>query len=277
MSRELIRELPIDGIACFSQVREAFDEEPLHSLAQSISEHGVIQPLLVRAEGDHFVVVDGERRLRAAKLAGLKSVPAIVTNVSAEGPELVALQLVCAVQREDLTPTEKAKAIDRIMREASWTAEEAAKRLGLSPPTVTRLRSLLLLPDDVKELVDGGQLAASTAYEIARTKSARERAQLIAQAKRGKLTRECATRGRVATSKSAASKRQVAASRRGGFELSLGPKGSILVRGVFPKLRDVQEAFEALLARLRALANPDMNPYVAAAALRRAEPVGGES
>ncbi|MBR0135560.1 MAG: ParB/RepB/Spo0J family partition protein, partial [Clostridia bacterium] len=106
------------------QPRKAFNEERLNELAESISQHGIVQPLIVRKNGDRFGIIAGERRFRAARIAGLTEVPAIVRDM--DGREVMEVALIENIQRENLTPIEEAAAIRFLMKEHDLTQEEVA-------------------------------------------------------------------------------------------------------------------------------------------------------
>jgi ParB family chromosome partitioning protein len=134
-----------------SQPRAYISEESLQELAESIREHGVIQPLLVTASDDNGVyqLIAGERRLRAARLAGLTRVPVVVKEAASR--ELLELALVENLQREDLSPLEEAQAYRRLAEDFSLTQEEIALRVGRSRTAVANTMRLLGLPDEIKE------------------------------------------------------------------------------------------------------------------------------
>ncbi|ABB14077.1 ParB/RepB/Spo0J family partition protein [Carboxydothermus hydrogenoformans] len=146
------------------QPRTIFSEEALKELAESIQKHGVLQPIVVRkiAE-DKYELVAGERRWRAAQLAGLKQIPAVVKDFSDEEATVVALME--NLQREDLNPLEQAKALKRLIEEFGLTQEEVAENLAKSRTYVTNLLRLLNLPPVIQEMVEKGELT----YGHART------------------------------------------------------------------------------------------------------------
>src|SRR5258708_3418886 len=116
MELQVVQYVPIDRLICEPQVRERFDEESLAGLAQSIKESGILQPILVRREGSEFIVVEGERRVRAAPMAGLTEVPVLINDRELSEGEIIYRQFATNCQREHLTPIEKSKAIDRLMK-----------------------------------------------------------------------------------------------------------------------------------------------------------------
>lgn len=143
------------------QPRKAFDDDELASLRDSIRTHGVLQPLVVRAVGDRYQLVAGERRLRAARSAGLSAVP--VTVVDFNDQQVLEAALVENIQRADLNPIEKAQGFKDYLTRYQMTHEQLAQRLGLGRPTITNLVALLDLPPDLQEAVRVGQLTTGHA------------------------------------------------------------------------------------------------------------------
>lgn len=144
--------LPVEAIVPNpDQPRKIFEQEALEELARSIGELGILQPLTVRRTGEGWVLVAGERRLRAAKLAGLKEVPCL--SVSAEGPSSSLLALVENLQRRDLDFWEEALALRRLMEEWHLSQEECARRIGKSQSAVANKLRILKLPQPVLELL----------------------------------------------------------------------------------------------------------------------------
>lgn len=133
------------------QPRKVFDEDKLEELAESIKEHGVIQPLIVRKNGRIYELVAGERRWRAAMKAKLKTVPVIVRDY--DNAAMAEIALVENIQRHDLNPIEEAEGIKRLMSEFGLTQEQAAKKIGRSRTAVTNILRLLNLPQDVRNAV----------------------------------------------------------------------------------------------------------------------------
>lgn len=139
------------------QPRKKFDDEAIEELAQSIVEHGIIQPIVVRKKGKKFEIVVGERRFRAAKIANLQEIPAIVRDMTEE--QMMEVAILENLQREDLTPIEEAEAYQSLIEKLNFTQEELAKRLGKSRPHITNHMRLLQLPEDVRNLVNDGTLS----------------------------------------------------------------------------------------------------------------------
>ena len=147
------------------QPRKNFDPDELQALADSIAMHGVIQPLTVRQLPSGFYqIIAGERRWRAARLAGLQEVPVVV--VEADDKTVMELALIENLQRQDLNPMEEAEGYRVLTEEYGLTQEEAAARVGKSRPAVANALRLLALPDEVRELVEKGELSAGHARAI---------------------------------------------------------------------------------------------------------------
>ena len=138
------------------QPRADFDDEALHGLATSIRADGVLQPLLVRPDGNRYTLIVGERRLRAARLAALTTVPAIVREI--EPDRMLEVTLVENIQREDLNPIEIALALERMLKELDLVQDQLAERTGMSRTSVTNHLRLLKLPLSVIGLVRDGKL-----------------------------------------------------------------------------------------------------------------------
>ena len=148
-----------------NQPRRRFDEEELQALADSIAEHGILQPLAVRAmEGGFYQIIAGERRWRAARLAGLKEVPVVV--VEADDRTVMELALIENLQRQELNPMEEAEGYRVLTEEYGLTQEQAAARVGKSRPAVANALRLLALPEDVRSLVEKGELSAGHARAV---------------------------------------------------------------------------------------------------------------
>ena len=158
--------LPISQVEPgLNQPRKFFDEDALHDLADSIREHGIIQPLTVRrlASG-YYQIIAGERRWRAARLAGLTEVPAVI--IEADDKKVMELGLIENLQREDLNPMEEAEGYEVLMRDYGMTQEDVARRMGKSRPAVANALRLLSLPEGVRPLVEDGKLSAGHARAV---------------------------------------------------------------------------------------------------------------
>ena len=156
---DTLSELPLEYIRPGRyQPRSVFDEERLEELASSIRAQGVVQPVVVRAvegaeDGSRYELIAGERRWRAAQMAGLDNIPAVIRDVPDE--VTVAMSLIENIQREDLNPLEEASALRRLIEEFHMTHREAAEAVGRSRASVSNLLRLLELMQEVKDMVDG--------------------------------------------------------------------------------------------------------------------------
>lgn len=162
----VVRDISIDEIdPNASQPRRDFDKEALERLADSIREAGVLSPILVVENGMRYRIVAGERRYRAARLAGLETVPCIVRSMTNE--QQMEAALIENLQRQDLNPIEEAAAIRSLMQECGYTQEQAARKLGKSRPAIANALRLLNLPKAVTDLVVTGDLSAGHARVLA--------------------------------------------------------------------------------------------------------------
>lgn len=139
------------------QPRKIFDTEPLEALAESISQHGVIQPVVVRPKDGMYMIVTGERRWRAARMAGLSEIPVII--IEADDKKAAELALVENIQRKDLNPVEEARGYAALIDEFSYTQEEIAKKIGRSRSAVTNSLRLLDLPTKALDYLASGELS----------------------------------------------------------------------------------------------------------------------
>ncbi len=146
------------------QPRKNFDREALEELAESIRQHGVLQPLIVQKRDDYYEIIAGERRWRAAKLAGLKEVPVVIKDMSDQ--EIVEISLIENIQREDLNPIEEAEAYRRLLTEFHLTQEEVAGRVAKSRTAVTNSMRLLKLDERVRQMVIDGMLTTGHARAL---------------------------------------------------------------------------------------------------------------
>lgn len=146
------------------QPRTHFDEASLQSLADSIRSHGIVQPLLVRRRGEGFELIAGERRWRAARLAGITRVPVIVKEVPDES--LLEIALIENIQRENLNPIEEAQAYKKLIETVGLTQEALASRVGRDRSYITNYLRLLRLPEDLQQLVKEGRLSTGHARTL---------------------------------------------------------------------------------------------------------------
>ncbi len=169
--------IPLDQIdANPFQPRQAFPEESLKELAESIRASGVVQPILLRRVGDRFQLVAGERRWRAAKTVGLESIPAVVRDLSDR--EALELSLTENLLREDLNPMDVAHGLRTLQDKYGLTHEEIAGRLGVNRSTVTNTIRLLRLPSDIQEMVSRGELSGGHARALLTLRSTEDQLSL---------------------------------------------------------------------------------------------------
>ena len=158
-------------------------------MAESMKAKGQLQPIRVRWDESRgvYLIICGERRWRAARMAGMATMTAIVQEGMLDPGELLAVQLIENCLREDLRPVEQACAFRRLMDANGWTVSRVAEELHLSPAHVSKVLAMLDLPETVQAMVDAGQLAATTAYEIGKTESPKDQAELAARVVAEKL------------------------------------------------------------------------------------------
>lgn len=153
------------------QPRKVFDDVALHELADSIAQHGILQPITVRQKDNKYEIIAGERRFRAARLAGLQNVPVIIREFSEA--QMMELALLENLQRENLTPIEEAEAYERLLTHLNFTQEQLAKRVGKSRPHVANHLRLLKLPVTVREAVNEGKLTMGHGRALVGVKNTR--------------------------------------------------------------------------------------------------------
>lgn len=154
------------------QPRKNFDKEKIDALAESIKEHGIIQPLIVTREENRYYIIAGERRWRAAKAAGFKTIPVIERNATTK--EVLELALVENIQREDLNPIEEAEAYAKLLQDYSMTQEQVAAMVGKSRSAIANMLRLLHFSEKVKNLLISGELTTGQARPILALESMQE-------------------------------------------------------------------------------------------------------
>ena len=171
-----ISEIELDKIVPNEyQPRKTFQDDALKELAASIKEHGVIQPIIVHRIGTNYGLIAGERRWRASRLAGLKTIPALVKEATKR--ELIEQALIENIQREDLNPLEAAEAYKRLQDEFKLTQEDLAKRVGKERSTVTNFLRILSLPKEVKQDLAAGKLTMGHAKALLSLERVRDQIQ----------------------------------------------------------------------------------------------------
>jgi ParB family chromosome partitioning protein len=159
-----------------NQPRKNFDEDALQELADSIKQFGLLQPILVQDKKDYYEIIAGERRWRAAKLAGLKEVPVIIKNYTNQ--EIVEISLIENIQRENLNPIEEAQAFKRLLEEFNLKQDEVAERVSKSRTTVTNSMRLLKLSEPVQQMIIDGMLSTGHARALIPIEDPEEQLQL---------------------------------------------------------------------------------------------------
>lgn len=158
------------------QPRKLFQDEALEELAQSIKEHGIIQPIIARKKGRKYEIIAGERRWRAAKLAGLEEIAVLVKEMTEQ--QMMEVAILENLQREDLTPIEEAEAYSSLIEQLNFTQEDLANRLGKSRPHIANHIRLLQLPEEVRVLVNDGSLTMGHGRTLLGLKNKRQIAEV---------------------------------------------------------------------------------------------------
>ena len=170
-----------------NQPRKHFDEEALQELSNSIKIHGIIQPIVVnKDDDDKYMIIAGERRWRASRLAGLTSVPVVIKNYTEK--QVKEVSLIENLQREDLNPIEAARAIKQLMEEYNFTQEAVAERIGKSRSNITNTLRLLALDPEVIKMVEEGKLSSGHARALVVVEDANQQIKLARNACDGKMS-----------------------------------------------------------------------------------------
>ena len=245
--KEEILQIPLDKIDFAPQVREVFDEQLITGLAKNIEEAGQRLPALLFPIGDRFGIEDGARRILALKSLGRKTVMAVIKEKPSDA-KLLLYQCSVDFQRVDLTPMEKASAIERLMTATNWKGNEIAVKLGVSPAMVSRLLSLLALPEPIRGALKDGKIPASAGYELAKIDDPATQADLAKRLAEGKLTRDGVAGARKANREAANAKPQATSKR---LTAVLGAGRSVTVATAGDTLDDFIAVLEEALAKAR--------------------------
>jgi ParB family chromosome partitioning protein len=182
-----VSEVNIDNIVPNQfQMRTDFNEEKIEEMAESIKKEGLIQPVIVTRKGNKYMLIAGERRLRAAKKAGFSSIPCIEKEM--DGENLLVISLIENIQRENLSPVEEASAYDMMAKEFSMTQQEISKKVGKSRSAVANILRILSLPEDLRILVNQEKLSAGHARALLSVKDTKKRLKLAEKILKEKLT-----------------------------------------------------------------------------------------
>jgi ParB family chromosome partitioning protein len=234
------------------QPRTEFDPDALARLADSLKQRGQLQPIRVRWDDalDRYVVVVGERRYRAAGLAGMETIACVVTTGSASSEDLLEDQLVENALREDLRPIEQARAYRSLLTARGLTRRELADRLQIGHASITRALALLELPETIQADVESGKIAPNTAYELSKVDDPAEQATLARDAAGGRLRRdELKGRNEAARSRGRGAKRppKPRVIRTPAGRVTVEPKAAG-VEAILAALRDATRVIEAELS-----------------------------
>jgi ParB family chromosome partitioning protein len=190
MQREQIEYVDINLIHCEPQVRGEITPESVEGLSETFVEHGQLQPIRLRRVGGQLVATDGHRRILAGRLAGLEKLACIIAAETLGETEVTLQQLISSLHQQALQPLEKSRAFARLIELTNSTASEVAKRLGISPATITRHVSLLDLPVAIQDQIAQNRLPASSAYKLSQIKDSAKHAELADRIVREGMTRE---------------------------------------------------------------------------------------
>ena len=252
MSQKFIQQIPLEKIITGKQVRERFDDESLKGLAQSLRENGQHEPIHVMPLADDmYSVITGGRRVRAMRKNGATSAGAIVEEGELSKSDILLRQLTENVQREDLTPWEKAKAIDLLMKEVGWNASQTAAKLGFANGTITKLLSVLSLPEPIQQRIRNGEIPATAAYELTHVNDVAAQDQLASRVAKGELTRDGLS-GVIKSRKRNRHKKN-AFGRRSCFKVRLPSRQSVTVSAPNLDLNSVIAIVETVLTHAKAV------------------------
>lgn len=261
-----LRELDVSQIEPNeAQPRHVFDDEKLKELVLSIKSNGIIQPIVVRKSGDTFQIVAGERRWRAAKLAGLQRVPCIIKEISDDN--VLEVSLIENLQREELNPIEEAAAYKRLVEQLKLTHEEIARRIGKDRTSVANAIRLLKLPSEVQEMLESGRISMGHARAIlavespkhqvslaetvaARALSVREVEGIVQKGKGGKPRQQAAPNSTAVREQANISAAEAKLAKRLNAPVSINFKsrgGSIQIR--FSSAADLSRLYDLLMQR----------------------------
>ncbi|MCA9092028.1 MAG: ParB/RepB/Spo0J family partition protein [Planctomycetaceae bacterium] len=247
---EQIQSLPLSSIQTTRQVREQFDLEELQGMAATLEVGTLQQPIRVQQTAEGYKIIDGERRYRAARMAGWTTIPAIVEREELSEGEILEKQLVANCVRSDLTSLEKARGMQRLIETTGWTPSQVCQRLGMSAATLSRLLSLLILPLEIQDRIEGGEIPSSTGYELARISDPEAQAQLASQVAATKLTRDDVVRKQRRACRTVAG-REARATPLSRAVALLGNGSSVSVSGADLDFDRFIEMLEQILSRSR--------------------------
>lgn len=270
-SSQRLLTVPIEQLRPDSQQpRRHFDGEALRSLAASLAVSGQEQPVIAWGSEPPYTLLDGERRWRAASLAGMTSLQALIEEHPPDEAAMLTRQLTLGIQHENLSPIEQARGIERLIAVSGRAASAVGSSLGLSPSQVCRLRGLLQLPEDIQARVASGELAPSVALGLRSVDDTDARAQLATEASSGLLTREELVRKVKRLRRNTGSAKRAAAIVR--LKAALGSGRSITVAGRGLDLALVIDMLDGLLAQARRAAEKGLTLSALVNRLHEAKP-----
>lgn len=249
MVSKLIK-LPIESVVCRPQVRRRFDDASIIEIAESAKQVGIQTPILVWKDGQEWVLIDGEVRLRAAKEAGETTILAAVLDGTPSRAETIQLQL-AANKFVELCVTDKAQAAADFIREAACSASEAAAKLAIEPGTLSKLLSIASVSPDVQELIERNGLGLSKAYQISIAGNDEAQRRLALELASGSLTRDGAAAKLARKHKSRKSMRKGSRNGCERIAVALGDGRSVSIAGPGMTLASVIEWLTGLVERLR--------------------------
>lgn len=252
MANRIIQDVPTDKPVSQGNVRARLDEEVQAARAKSVSQNGIVVPLIGHYEGDDLILDDGHYRLDAAKRAGLATVPMVIVDHVPTAAERITLQLVANTQQYGLKVMEQARAFHELMQQTNWSAAEVSRRLGgPSPSTISKLLSLLVFPREVQDLVDAGRIPMSSAYAIVTVEDAAERERLIQEVLSGRLTRDRLVEHKRSAGRTTRASQRRPATPRERVVIPLGEERSVAVSAPSLSVESLIAWLTDLVARIR--------------------------
>jgi ParB family chromosome partitioning protein len=228
--------------------RKFFDQQSIEDLAGTIRAHGILEPIGVKPEGDHFVGLWGQRRWKASEIAGLETVPAVVCAKSMTEVEAREIRLIENVSKESLRALDQATGLAQLMQASGLSASEVAKRVGLNPAVVSKSLALLSLPGPLRELIDSGAISAASGYVLSQIGDSQLQSELASDVAAGRLSRD-ALAGRAKALKRGPAE---AAKGRARVTVTLDAKRSVTLTGDgLCSLETLIDWLEELLSKAR--------------------------
>jgi ParB family chromosome partitioning protein len=248
MAEAVNGKIPINDVFWPEQVRKHFDEAEIIKLSETITAHGILEPIGVHQEGDRYIGEYGQRRWMAAKRLGMTTIPAVVRDKPLSELQVKEIRLAENMARESLRPVELAVGLEDAMKLGGYSAREMAKRVGLEPSVVSKTLSLLKLSEPIRRQIDAGAISAAHGYQLALEPDLQKREALAAQVASGELSRDALARQIRCGKKSAQTEVATTHSR---ITARLPGGRSITILGGPTSFDSAIETLKELLARLR--------------------------